>query len=725
MKNKKLVVSLISTFASLLLVVLVGVGVYFGMNVSKGNRGGSTNSPITVPDEDKGQKDEEHDTIYEAAFDFDYDSYYDTYKIVNWKSASSKNVKIPATYLGKRVTKMSESLFESSSILALSFENGCNITELPSKFCMNCTELKSVVLPESIVEIGSSAFKGCTALENIDLPTSVTEIGALAFESCSVLSGIEFPENATVIAAGSFRSTALTQIVIPSSITTIGESAFMNCKDLSKIDFEEGSLLTSIGKKVFEGCSGLKGIIIPSSVTSIGWSSFYGCSSLTSIAIPSQLTSIGSYAFSGCSGIENITVESGNASYHSNGNCLIETSSKTLILGCKNSVIPTDGSVTTIGVSAFSYCNGLTSITIPSNVTSIGDSAFLNCTNLRAVVFEDESQLTSIGASAFHCCGDLSTIIIPSSVTSIGSSPFFKCSKLTSVTMPAFITNQDMVFYACTSITNLILVPGVECVDKGTSIGKYLPNKIGLTFIEIAEGITGIGDAAFSGCDCVTELIIPSSITNIGESAFYGCSGLTKVIFKENSNLTSIERQAFSSCSSLSILSLPVAVTNNSTIDSNYNCTSLTTLNLVSSAEGIPNGTTIGPYLPNKNELTNVTVPSSVTSIGKAAFAGCFRLQAVVFGDESQLTSIDVRAFNDCYNLVSITIRASVTSIGSYAFSGCTSLTITMESVTPPTISHSYSAFDSVVAIYVPSSALEAYKAADGWRDYADKIFGI
>ena len=140
-----------------------------------------------------------------------------------------------------------------------------------------------------------------------------------------------------------------------------------------------------------------------------------------------------------------ITAEAGNPKYHSTGNCLIETATKTLIAGCANSIIPTDGSVTSIGNSAFSGSSP-TSITIPSSVTSIGDYAFQNssltsitipasvtnlgrgafswCYGLESVTFGENSKLTTIGTTAFNNCANLSSITIPASVTSIGRDAF-------------------------------------------------------------------------------------------------------------------------------------------------------------------------------------------------------------------------------------------------------------------------------------------------------------
>ena len=122
-------------------------------------------------------------------------------------------------------------------------------------------------------------------------------------------------------------------------------------------------------------------------MTSIGDWAFAYCISLTSITIPNSVTSIGSDAFYGCIGLTSIIVVEGNTKYHSAGNCLIETATKTLILGCKTSDIPTDGSVTSIGKDAFYFCRGLTSITIPDSVTSISAYAFYECTGLTSITF--------------------------------------------------------------------------------------------------------------------------------------------------------------------------------------------------------------------------------------------------------------------------------------------------------------------------------------------------
>ena len=196
-------------------------------------------------------------------------------------------------------------------------------------------------------------------------------------------------------------------------------------------------------------------------VTAIATDAFAGCTGLTAITIGKNVTSIGNAAFSGCTGLVSISVASGNSVYHSAGNCLIETSSKTLVVGCKASVIPTDGTVTAIGNMAFYKCDSLTAITIPNNVVSIGASAFEGCTKLADVTIG--SGVKTIGNSAFLNCTALAEVAIPDSVTTMGVYVFSGCTKLTS----AVIGNQvaaigNSAFAGCTALTDVTIGSNVE-----------------------------------------------------------------------------------------------------------------------------------------------------------------------------------------------------------------------------------------------------------------------
>ncbi len=176
--------------------------------------------------------------------------------------------------------------------------------------------------------------------------------------------------------------------------------------------------------------------------------------------------------------------------------------------------------VTSIGYSAFLYCTGLTSITIPNSVTTIGENAFFCCAGLTEVTIPE--SVTSIGSWAFSSCTSLTEVIIPNSVTSIGERAFSNCTGLTSITIPNSVTTiGENAFFCCA----------------------------GLTEVTIPESVTSIGSWAFSSCTSLTEVIIPNSVTTIGRQAFHGCTSLTEVTIGES--VTSIGDLAFLSCTSL------------------------------------------------------------------------------------------------------------------------------------------------------------------------------
>ncbi len=202
------------------------------------------------------------------------------------------------------------------------------------------------------------------------------------------------------------------------------------------------------------------------------------CSSLVSITIGNSVTSIGNQAFYGCSSLKEITVANGNAKYHSNGNCIIETATKALVLGCQNSVIPDDGSVTNIDSYAFNGCSSLQSITIPNSVTIIGSSAFKNCSSLESIT-------------------------IGNSVTSIGNQAFYGCSKLASINYLGTIES-----WCAGNIQGLGYL-----MDYGTS-SKTL-------------SING---------KPVTELVIPSAVTSISSWAF-AKTNITGITFEKTVNV--------------------------------------------------------------------------------------------------------------------------------------------------------------------------------------------
>lgn len=348
-----------------------------------------------------------------SAYDFEVDGMY--YNIV---SASDKTCSVThgdEKYIGdviipEAVTYKGRTL----SVVAIG----------RSAFSM-CYELKSIIIPNSVTEIDGFAFSSCSALKGITIPNSVTEIGSSAFASCTALTTVKFPNSLTEISKSLFENcSSLESITIPSSIKSVYWYAFSNCKALSNVVIEDGEVelefygsafygcpikslylgrnlnfddspfrahttlekvvignnVTIINGGLFDHCSGITGIEIPSSVIAIRNGAFQFCRGLTSLVIPNSVVKINDDAFAYCTGIETLIIEDGDTplelgkgnTYSNSRAMFCDTPLKTLYLGRKVTVdhffCPWSGGKET-----------LKEVTIGNNVSSIPSSWFSYC----------------------------------------------------------------------------------------------------------------------------------------------------------------------------------------------------------------------------------------------------------------------------------------------------------------------------------------------------------
>jgi len=394
------------------------------------------------------------------------DSVTDIWENALFDTAWYKNQPDGVVYAGKVALRYKGEMPENTSI---TLQDG-TLGIADSAFS-GCDNLVSITIPAGCKHIGSYAFYGSKALTTINIPHSVVSVDLYAFDETPWLdnqpngvlyvgsvaydyigriqddTSIEIKEGTTVIGDYLFDLPfGPKSITIPKSVTVIEEIALHNLPNLETIIVDDGNpvfdsrnqcnaIIETSTNRLLIGC---KNTIIPKGVVRIEDEAFVGCSGLLSLSLPDTVTSIGEKAFVGCEGLESIEVDINNPVYDSRGNCnaIYEKSSNKLVVGCKNTVIPTGTKI--IGDHAFSESSAIESITIPEGVEHIGYDAFFSCTNLKSVVFP--SSLKSIGEHAFRKCKRLRSVQLPYGLKTIDDYAFMD-SGVRSVSIPESVVH--------------------------------------------------------------------------------------------------------------------------------------------------------------------------------------------------------------------------------------------------------------------------------------------
>lgn len=682
-----------------------------------------------------------------------------------------------STFIGSNSTG-GGGFFECTKLKEITLPPSVNV--IGSDAFNGCTSLETFNVPETVQKINAGAFRNCTALKNITIPATVSYMGeGQTFRGCTALKTVEWPAATTTIPGSTFMDSGLENFTIPANITEIGASAFENCTGLKSIAIP--SSVKTIGQKAFKGCTGISTFTIPSGVEKINNEAFYGTSA-TTFSLPATVTTIGQKAFNANPGITKFTIEEGSAySVSEDVSMIIKTSADIVeavnFFGNKSEVVFPEN-VSKIGNSFAQGASNLEKVSIPA-VTSLGSSAFADCPKLTTATYAAEA--TTTGNNTFQNCTALENITLPTAITQLGSNLFSGCTSLKSVVIPDSVTKINSGVFTNTAIEELVLPASLtEIVNNLFSGCKSLKNitipesvkKIGqnafkdcvsLTKIDIPASVTSFGNSAFNGCTGLTEIKLPSGITTIPNSFIFGCTGIKSIDLPESvttiqanafkgsgltgitfpAKVTKIESGLFENCADLKTLVVPETIT---TIGSNaFKASGLESIKLPATVKKIdmstfedcaslksiemPGVTSFGnnPF-KNCTALETITVPEGVTSISTWCFQGCSALKTVNL--PSTLKSFSTWAFQDCKSLKSITVPANVTSWGSSTFEGCTSLVeVIVLSTTPSSISATVFPFETndELVIYVPDSAIEAYKAHEAWsaEGFAGRIFAM
>lgn len=708
-----------------------------------------------------------------------------TYTLTGVNGDLSGAITLPTTFelngISYNVTSIGAEVFKDQYVItSLTIPEG--YTTIGEGAFMGCTGLTNLSIPASVTAIGRKAFYGCsnagfaltiaegnqhfTTDANVLYDKAKTTIYAVP----SSITALAIPTTVTTISDYAFSDCVkLISINVPATISQIGEGVFAGCTLLSVVELNEG--LESIGDYAFKGCATVTTMKVPSTVKTIGKEAFAGMVALNSTTLPDGLTAIADGLYEGCSHLTAITIPAGVTSIGSKA-----------FSGTVLTTLGLPDGLTEIGAGAFMGCK-FTEALVPYGVTAIADSTFMNCPKLATISLP--SYVTSVGKQAFDGIAETAAFTcyshaVPETAADAISSPGTKTLNVRSVSNEAygnatlwkdmtqntftttglnaggvaFSVNADETTCTVSGLTSLedqpttLNIPGEArgalldgylykataiganafAEEKGAEVKKYT-----FTNVVIPEGITTIGSSAFVYETNLAHVEFPNSLKTIKPNAFANCSNLKDVSIE---GIETIEDHAFQNTGIESI-----TVSGNTTLSSFVfqRCESLKTAVLKEGITIIPLGAFVFC-----DKLESISLPSTVEVIKSNAFWNCTRL--VEANMPSSLKTIERGAFQNCrltevslpeglqtigenafcYNkLTEVILPASLTQIGANAFQACGKLKkVVCRGTTPATLDNVNAFAECPInnRIIVPKAGLEAYRAADNWKDFLIRL---
>ena len=408
-----------------------------------------------------------------------------------------------------------------------------------------------------------------------------------------------------------------------------------------------------------------------------------------------------------------------------------------VFIGTKPVKIP----VTMIAEQAFIDREKITEVNIPASIKSIGDRAFEGCISLTSFnVSSENANFCSENGILFNKAK--TTLLqyppakadagysIPDGVTKIGDRAFSDCNKLTVMTIPGSVTTIGIeALKSCTDLTELFVhakTPPTVGTNAFMNVNLDIPVYVPAASLDTYKAAAGWKD--FTNLQAlVTEFTVNNLkykvtdyIANKVELTGYTTKPTGKLYIPTSLTygsktylVTGIKNDAFYGCSEITEVTIPTYVKSIGT-RAFYECTSLKNLEIVNGV------TSIGDEAFSKcSALTKVTIPESVTSLGQVVFANCSSLTQATIGNG--VTEIRFGLFGDCTALEKVVIGKGVTKIGSFAFTNCSKINeMTVQATVPPTVedAQSLGSISRDIPVYVPAESLDAYKEANRWKEF-------
>ena len=563
--------------------------------------------------------------------------------------------------LGDKVETIDDRAFESCTKLEkINLEK--SLVFICDESFYKCWSLKEIeVKGNSLRQIGHRAFEECLELESVSFPDSLYEIGDCAFKKCTSLKEFDL-KNIEVLGSNVFEYTSMPKIFIPSTVKRIGGNIFLSSDNIvvlceaqyapsgwhmdwstgaSAVFFGKDGIDASVAEFSFEkngtgtlkiiSCVGAGRVEIPLEydglyISEIGDKAFAGQVGITEIVIPKHINAIGNYAFYDCPGLEKITVSTENYSFTSQDGVLYNLDKSEII--------------------RYPQANTSISFVVPDSVSSIAAYAFYGCESLKSVSFPNDSTgargVSIIGVGAFEDCSNLSSIELGYLTSSFGDSCFKNCTSLSAISIKCESVSKigSNAFRGCTNLRSIDFDGVIELIDSYAFSGCTA-----LATVDLGSP-RNIATKAFENCKSLTKILIPGGVEVISVNAFTGCTKLIAYCFANQQPLAWEQGWDFG---------ILAVVWGAHSIPSSENDFSYTGSGSTATITGCTNAGIIN--------IPQTINGKTVIAIGAGAFSNLYGITEIVI--PATVKTIDISAFENCFDLQKITYEGSPTYFGS------------------------------------------------------------
>ena len=509
-----------------------------------------------------------------------------------------------------------------------------------------------------------------------------------------------------IAAAALSKNANITSVYLPDGCVALPRGSFQNMTALKSIRLPED--LVTINGNLFQGCSALEEIVIPGTVKGLGASMFTNCTALRKITIaegdaPLEYTQTTSLTVTGdadkVSPIEEIVMMRNIAG--------LEKPAEVPFRGAKTlKKLTVGGKCTEINTYYFENCTALAEVTLGESVTAIGGNAFANTAIAEIAI---PQGVTAVSTSAFQGCANLTKVSLGNAVTSIGEMAFYN-SPVASINLPATLTTVGAYAFSGSNLSGDLALPAA---------------------------VTYVGTDAFRGNKGLTSVSFGASVATIAEAAFRGCTGLKTITVDAANEAYVVKDNALLTKNGATILLYPAS----NAATSFANTTAVRAGNYA--FQGAKNLTDIklpavnswGDYALSNTGLKSFEIGGTV---GRYVLEGCQNLESVKLLDGAEIpfgivknceklskfetvqapTILKQEAFAGTKALKEVNLGSILSIIEADAFADCGVENIIVASTHPAALAEGvFTPAMSAMKVTVPVSLVDAYKAADGWKN--------